>query len=216
MPSGIQELVTHGLPRAAPIAAPILRQAMPCSIQNLRMPVSGWASVMPLGRLGMREVSRIEIHAQSLFLAPIDPALEVLGKQFVPIDPLAAGLGVTGMEIEAVLAGNQREGLDRVAAQLIGRAGLAGVIAGDGQPPAQFLACLFKSPHVVALPAMQRNGHGRQTSQGRVSIDPQRGVALLGHLVNGFDLWQGGGSREDRRGHGVSSVGVVNGAASRK
>ena len=29
-----------------------LRQAMPCSIQNLRMPVSGWASVIPSAAMG--------------------------------------------------------------------------------------------------------------------------------------------------------------------
>ena len=33
-PSGIQTLVTQGVPRALPIAAPIRRQAMPWSIQN--------------------------------------------------------------------------------------------------------------------------------------------------------------------------------------
>ena len=52
MPSGIQTLVTHGVPRALPKAAPIFRQTMPWSIQNLRMAGSGWASVKPSAALG--------------------------------------------------------------------------------------------------------------------------------------------------------------------
>ena len=179
--------MTQGVPRAAPIAAPILRQAMPCSIQNLRMPASAMGQRQAVGRLGMREVGGIEIHAQSLLLGPIDPALEMLGAKFVAIDPLAARLGVAGVQVEAVLAGNEREGLVRVAAEFVGRAGLAGIVARDGQSAAQFLAGIFESAHVVALPAMQRNGHGGQALQSGFGIDPQRGIALLGGLVGRFN-----------------------------
>ena len=46
MPSGIQRLVTHGLPSALPIAAPMRRHAMPWLIQNVRIAWSAWDSVM--------------------------------------------------------------------------------------------------------------------------------------------------------------------------
>ena len=168
-----------------------------------------------VGRLGMREVRGVEIHPQSLFLAPVDPALEMLGAQFIPIDPLAARLGVTGVQVEAVLAGNQRKGLDRVAAQLVGRAGLAEVVARNRQSAAQLLAGVFESTHVVALPTVQRNGHAGQSLQSGFGIDPQGGIALLGSLVHRFNRCGVGGSREDRRGHGVASLNEVVGVDSR-
>jgi len=52
IPSGIQTLVTQGVPRALPMAAPILRQQMPCSTQNLRIPSSACASVKPSAAFG--------------------------------------------------------------------------------------------------------------------------------------------------------------------
>ena len=52
MPSGIQRLVTQVLPRALPMAAPISRQRMPCSIQNLRIALFGCESVKPSAALG--------------------------------------------------------------------------------------------------------------------------------------------------------------------
>ena len=187
MPSGIQMLVTHGLAqgradRRADLAAGDAVLDPELADAGVRM-----GQRHAVGRLGMREVGGVEIHAQSLLLAPIDPALEMLGAEFVPIDPLAARLGVTGMQVEAVLSGNEREGLDRVAAKFVGRAGLAGVVARDGQSAAQFFAGLFESAHVVALPAMQRNGHGGQSLQSGLGIDPQRGIALVGGLVSGFN-----------------------------
>ncbi len=51
-PSGIQTLVTHGLPSASPMAAPMRRQAMPCSIQKSRIAASGCDSVRPSAALG--------------------------------------------------------------------------------------------------------------------------------------------------------------------
>ena len=86
-----------------------------------------------------------------------------------------------------MLAGDQREGLDRVAAKFVGRAGLAGIIARDGQSAAELLAGVFEAADVVALPAMQRNGHGGQSLQGGFGIDAQRGIALFGGLVRRFD-----------------------------
>ena len=49
--------------------------------------------------------------------------LEVLGLELVALDLLAAGLGVAGVEVEPVGAGDQRERLIQVGAELVGRSG---------------------------------------------------------------------------------------------
>ena len=139
-PSGIQTLVTQASPGASPIAAPIRRQAMPCSIQNRRMPASGWARVKPSAALRVGEEGGVEVHPDPLRLRPVDPAAEVLGLERVALDLLAAGLGVAGVEVEPVRAGDQRQGLVEVGPELVRRAGLAGIVAGDGQAAADRLA----------------------------------------------------------------------------
>src|ERR1017187_10077109 len=47
MPSGIQKLFRQVLPRALPMAAPISRDRMPCSIQNWRVALLALLSVNP-------------------------------------------------------------------------------------------------------------------------------------------------------------------------
>src|ERR1700722_6247322 len=51
-PSGIQTLVTQVLARDLPMAAPILRQAIPWAIQKERIAGSGLVSVKPSAALG--------------------------------------------------------------------------------------------------------------------------------------------------------------------
>ena len=64
-----------------------------------------------------------------LALAQSIQPLEVRRLERVALDLLAAGLGVAGVEVEPVGAGNQGEGLVQVGPELVGRAGLAGVVA---------------------------------------------------------------------------------------
>ena len=161
-PSGIQTLVTQGVPSALPIAAPIRRQAMPWSIQNRRIAGVGVGQREAVGRQRVGEIRGVEVQADPPGLRPVDPALEMLGLERIALDLPAAGLGVAGVQIQAVRAGNERQGLVQVAAQLVGRAGLAGIIAGDGQAAAQLLADCLKPADVVALPAVQRDRDGGQ------------------------------------------------------
>src|SRR5512147_744866 len=51
-PSGIQMFVTAGVPNSLPKYSPILRLAMQCSTQNLRISASRCASVNPSADLG--------------------------------------------------------------------------------------------------------------------------------------------------------------------
>ena len=90
----------------------------------------------PIGGERVREVGRIKVHADVVFLGTVDPAAEVLDAQGVAVDLLAAGFGVEGVQVEPVAARDHGQGLLEVGAQLIGRPGLTEVIAGDGQPAA--------------------------------------------------------------------------------
>lgn len=103
----------------------------------------------------------------------------MLRTEFVAIDPLAAGLGVAGMQVQAMLPGNEREHLLDIAAKFIGRAGLAGIVAGDGQAAAEFLSHVLKAANVVPLPTVQRNGNIRQLRHRLFGIHTQFGIADL-------------------------------------
>ena len=71
---------------------------------------------------------------------------------------LAAGLGVGGVEVEAVGAGDEGEGFFEVGAEFVGRAGAAGVSAGDGEAAADGFAGVLEPDDVVALPAVEGDG----------------------------------------------------------
>ena len=82
----------------------------------------------------------------------------MLGFDLISVHGLAAELAVDGVQVQAVLARYQRERLIKVRAEFIGIAGLAGVVAGDSQPPTQDPDIgLLEAADVIALPAMQGN-----------------------------------------------------------
>ena len=87
-----------------PIAAPMRRQAMPWSIQNVRDRRVGVREREVVGGLGMREVGRVEVEADAERLCPVDPAGEMFGADFVALDVLAAELAVERVEVEAMLS----------------------------------------------------------------------------------------------------------------
>ena len=117
-----------------------------------------------VGRQGVGEKRRIEVHADPPGLRPVDPALKVLGLERVALDLPAAGLGVAGVEVQAMRAGQERQRLVQVGPQLVGRAGLAGIMAGDRQAAAQLLARVLETADVVALPAVERDRDRRQAA----------------------------------------------------
>ena len=117
--------------------------------------------------------------------------LNCSARQGVAVHLLAAHLGIAGMQVEAVAAGNDRKGLLEVAAQLVGRAGLAGVIAGDGEAAAQLLAGVLEAADVVALPAMDGDRDARQLFEGFIGVHAQGGIAFFGKLIGLFDLLGG-------------------------
>ena len=68
-PSGIQMLVTHGVPSVWPKYAPIRRAARQCSIQNCRRPASALASVKPSPASGCEKQDGLKSRPWPLALA---------------------------------------------------------------------------------------------------------------------------------------------------
>ena len=71
-----------------------------------------------------------------------------------------------------------------VAAQLVGRPRLAGIIAGRGEAAAQLAVRLFEPADVVSLPAVEGDRHGGEPLEGRIRVDAEIGVAPLGERVS--------------------------------
>jgi hypothetical protein len=110
-----------------------------------------------VGRLGVGEAGRVEIHAHAHRFRPVDPSGEMFGADFVAIDFFAAEFAVEGVEVEAVFAGDEGERHFEVGAEFVRGAGLAGVVAGHGDAAAEAFAGVFKAADVVALPAVERD-----------------------------------------------------------
>ena len=168
---------------ALPIAAPIRRQAMPWAIQNSRIAGIGVRQREVVGGEGMREIRRVEVEADLQPPRPVDPFGEVLRVDGVAVDALAAEVAVEGVQVEAMASGDQREGLFGVGAELLGRARLARIVAGRGQPAAELHPELLEPADVIPLPAVQRDGDLRQPGECRIGIDAVLGVPFPGVVV---------------------------------
>jgi hypothetical protein len=136
-----------------------------------------------VGRLRMREERRIEIHADLLTLGPIDPTLKMFGANLVAIDALAAEVAVEGVQIEPMRTGNQRKRLVQVGSQLVRRSRLAGIVSRHRQPAAQLFTGVFEAADVVALPTVERDRNRRESLDGRVGVDAECCVTVLGGRV---------------------------------
>ena len=86
----------------------------------------------------------------------------MLGQEFIARNRLAAGLGVDGVQIETMSAGNQAIDHVQVAAQFAGVAGFAGIVARGGDAAAQLALGVVKATHVIPLPAVQGDGDLRE------------------------------------------------------
>ncbi len=77
------------------------------------------------------------------------------------------------------MPGMSDRALSRSDAQLVRRAGLAGIVAGDRQAAADRLAGVLEPADVVALPAMQRDRDRGKPAQGRIDIHAPIGVLFV-------------------------------------
>jgi hypothetical protein len=141
-----------------------------------------------IGGRGVGKERRVEIHAEIAGFAPINPCLKMFWGDGVAVDALAGGhLQIHGVKIQPMAAGDEGEGLFQVGAKLIGRAGFARIISGNGQPAAKYRAALLKTADVVPLPAMKTDRHGREAGNGGIAVDANVRIALLGDLVGLVD-----------------------------
>ncbi len=106
------------------------------------------------------------------------------------------GFEVDGVQVEAVCAGQQAVDHVQVAAQFVGVAGFAGVVAGGGDAAGERAAGVLEAAHVIALPAVQGEGDGGEGVEGGIGVHAQGGVALFGEGVGGVDLGFGGHVRK--------------------
>jgi hypothetical protein len=107
------------------------------------------------GGLRMRETGRVEVQPDAEGLGPVDPVLEMFRLDLVPIHLLPAELTVERVQIEPMLAGDERQRLGCVRAQFIRRPGFAGIIAGGHDTAAQGAAEVLEPADIVALPAVK-------------------------------------------------------------
>jgi hypothetical protein len=61
-----------------------------------------------VGRPGMGEVRRVEVQADPPAARPLDPAPEVFRPQLVALDLPPAGLGIAGVQVQPMRAGDER------------------------------------------------------------------------------------------------------------
>jgi hypothetical protein len=103
----------------------------------------------------------------------------------IAIDAMRAEFSVERVQVEAMRAGNQRQGLGRVEPELVGRARLAGIVARRGNPSAELTIRVFEARYIVSLPAMERDGDVRELPERSLGIDVQVGVLLFRDRVGG-------------------------------
>jgi len=84
-------------------------------------------------------------------------------------------------------AGDQRQHLIQVGAQLFRRAGLAGIVAGDRESTAELFAGVLESADVISLPAVERDRNGSEPFDGRVGVDAECRVTLSRGRVGRLD-----------------------------
>ena len=100
----------------------------------------------------------------------------MLGAKGVAVRALAvAEYGVRGMHVYAMLAGDQRERLVYIMHKLVGRACRTGIVS-RCLDTAVKRSRAFKAAHIVALPAVHRDGGSNKRRKRRFGINAERGV----------------------------------------
>jgi hypothetical protein len=91
------------------------------------------------------------------------------------------------VQVEAVRPGNQRQRLGSVAAKLVGRARLAGIVPRGGQTAADLARPCLEPPDVVSLPAVDRDRNRGKHLQRRIRVDAEIRVLLFRQVVSRRD-----------------------------
>ena len=141
-----------------------------------------------VGRLRMREVGRVEVEPDAERLRPVDPAGEVLGTDRVTVDePCRRTRRSSACRLKRWVPGMSDNASVGVGAQLVRRARLARVVAGRREAAPESGAELLEPLDVVALPAVERNGHRGEAGERRVGVHAGFGVAIPGNRIRAID-----------------------------
>ena len=135
------------------------------------------------GGFGMRKACGIEVQADTEGPGPCDPVAEMARLNFIAIHFLTAELAVTRVQIEPVRAGNERECFRRVGAQLIRRAGFAGIIPRGHDAAGERPIEILKAAHVITLPAVQRDRDFGKRLEDFFGVHAVGGIAFPGEPV---------------------------------
>ena len=106
----------------------------------------------------------------------------------VAVHLLAGIIQVICMNVDLGSTRNQVEGFREVGAQFFQSAGTAGIIAGGLNAAGQRIAVPFKAEHIVALPAMQRDGSLVAKLDGLVGVYPDCRIGFAGQFIGFFNI----------------------------
>ncbi len=133
---------------------------------------------------GMGEKTGVEVEAEFAFPTPIDPALKMCDGVGVAVDFGSLEIGIQGMQIKPVSAGDEGIGLVEIGSQLLQGACFAGVIAGGLNATAGERGIgFFKAADIVSLPAMEGNGDAGESGKSDFGLNAETGVRFLGERV---------------------------------
>lgn len=125
------------------------------------------------------EAGWVEIHAHLVRLCPIDPAFEMFWLYLVAVYFFSAKLPIERVEVEPMFSGDQGESFIKIRTEFFRYAGFSRMVSRHGDPAAQSFARVFKSPDIIALPAMERNRKGREFPHDRIRIHTHIGITLF-------------------------------------
>ena len=139
--------------------------------------------------LGVGERCGVEVELDVILLAPLNPTPEIFGRHLVAVDELSLKVAVYFMEIEAVLAGDERHGIENVVTQFLDIAGFAGIVAvylySSGKTP---FACL-ETGNVICLPAVHAQMEVLHLCNHLLGVDTDGRIAVAGQIVCLLDLF---------------------------
>ena len=110
-------------------------------------------------------------------------------QQGVPLDRHTAGFGIDRVQVQAMAARDQAVCHVQVAAQLVGGARFARIVARGGDTPAQLGVGGLETAHVIALPAVQAERDRGECRHRRLGVHAERGVPFLCQRVGVGDLF---------------------------
>ena len=132
---------------------------------------------------GMREIRGVEVNAHAALFGIVHPNLKILRLNGVAVMIAILKYCIAGMQVQLVLAGNQRKCLVQVCHQLLGRGGLARIIAGRLNAAGK-RAVVVKAGHIIALPTVHGNGQFQQFFDRLLGIHTDGSILRLGVFVS--------------------------------